>query len=421
MNPAQNTFDFSNLDILLGALKIKGINDVFLSMGRTPQWISSNPNDMVCDQAGVDNNLPGGCDPPTDLNQDGSGTDLTWRQFVTALVAHVSAPSYLSNHGHITYYEIWSEFHRSDTIGVSGTTCSTPTTGIPCAYRGTFAQMLRMTQDLRCIVEGHPNDPITGLGQTCANANYTQIGIDPSAKIMEGDAGGEEIDNGNVTMQNYLYCNASPPAGSECNWSPSNPLGSNSTNVISGHSYFNNRGVPEGIMKYISAEKAMLSAADAAKPYFTGEGSWGKNTTVDDPNLQAGYVPRWFAILLLSQVNRGYWYAWDEFQSDGTGGLWSPSAVSFPPVECTSPDSVVGGYYCTGAIAYMQTVDWLSGANVVTGTCPASCSSPAPGVFTLTISRSGGYQAQIMWDSHVQNVVRESDVRIDADLDHAIV
>jgi hypothetical protein len=401
MNPASNTFNFTGLDELLAALNIKGINDVYISVGATPNWISSNPTDLLCDMANVFGQPPGQCDPPTDLNKDGSGTDLAWRSFVTALISHVSAADYLSTHAHITNYEIWSEFHRSDTVGVPGTTCVTPqsTDGSPCSYRGTFAQMLRMTQDMRCIVEGHTSDPISGLGLTCGTANYAQIGIDPTAHIMEGDAGGGSLDDGVVTLENYLYCDANPPAGSECTWSRANPLGANATDVISGHSYFNHNAVPEEIMQYIAEEKAILSPADAAKPYFTGEGSWGKNDTVSDPNLQAAYVPRWFALLLLAHVDRGYWFAWDEFQPTGTGGLWSPSPVSFPPVECNTLDTATSGYYCSGAIAYTQTVDWLSGATVVTGTCPASCSTPSPGVFSLTISRSAGYQAQILWDS----------------------
>ena len=174
-----------------------------------------------------------------------------------------------------------------------------------------------------------------------------QIGIDPTALVMEGDAGGQLLDNGAVTLENYLYCDANPPAGSECTWSRANPLGSNSTDVISGHSYFNLGGFPEQVMKYIAQEKAMLSPADAAKPYFTGEGSWGKNDTVSGADLEAAFVPRWFGVLLLSHVDRGYWYAWDQFESFGTGGLWSPDPITFPPVECSTPDTAVGGYYCS--------------------------------------------------------------------------
>lgn len=402
MNPAQNSFDFSGLDILLSALRTNGINDAFIVLGDTPNWISSNPTDAVCDQAGLYGLPTGMCDPPSDLNPDGTGTDLAWRSFVTALLQHVTASGYSSTHAHIQLYEIWDEFERSDTI--NNASCALPRSGAAtCSYRGTFAQMLRMTEDLRCIVEGHGSDPIVALKTTCAqDGTMPARGLDPTAMVTEGDAGGESLDNGNGTMLNYLYCNNSPPPNSMCNYGDA---GSAATDFVSGHSYFVNGSVPEDLMAIITAEKTMLSPADAAKPYITGEGSWGKNTapdgspSVSDPELQGAFVSRWYLVLLMLNVSRGYWYAWDQFQSDGVGGLWSPTTLSFPPLECTTPDQTIGGYDCSGAIAYEQTAAWLLGANAGNFSCPGSCANPTSGVFTVSLTRSGGYQAQIVWDS----------------------
>jgi len=406
MNPAANTYNFSGLDILLGELGTRKINDVFIQLGDTPPWISTNPSDPLCDQANV-NGLPAGmCDPPADLDAVagsglGDGTDLAWRSFVTALLQHVTAPGYSAAHGHIQIYSIWDEFHRSDTVGTA--ICGAPGSGQPaCSYRGTFAQMLRMTQDLRCIVEGHASDPISATHQTCGTANYPATGLDPTAMVMEGDAGGGPIDNANATMQNYLYCNDSPPAGSQCNYGDA---GSAATDIISGHTYFSHGAEPEDRMVYISNEMAMLSPADHAKPYITGEGGWGKNTnsdgtpSVSDPKLQAAYVVRWYIELLILGVSRGYWFAWDEFEPDGAGGLWSPMPITFPPLECTTPDDAIGGYYCSGAIAYKQMVNWLSGATLASATCPRTCTNPTRGMFTVSMTRSGGYQAIVAWDS----------------------
>lgn len=410
MNPAPNTFDFSRLDILFGALKQKGIDDVLITLGNVPNWISSNPTDLLCDQAAIDRLPPGMCDPPKDLNRDGTGTDLAWRTFATALLNHVTSSSYSGTHAHIGFYEIWNEYPRSDTLN-STFTCHCPTgqkncanPGQSCAYRGTFAQMLRMTQDLRCIVEGHPDDPITATGQTCGSAGYSAIGLDPTAVVAEGNAGGVLGGGDNSTMQNYLYCNNNPPAGSLCNYGSA---GSAATDVIIGHSYFNQ--IPEDLLHGISAQKAMLTTTDAAKPYFTGEGSWGHNSNVDDPGLQAAYVPRWYLVLLMAGVQRGYWFAWDEFEQGGTGGMWAPASQNFPPEECTTPDTGASGFYCGGGIAYIQTVNWLDGATVVDFNCPGTCPQAYPGVFTFNLTRDGGYQAQIAWDSSAgapcQNVV----------------
>lgn len=404
MNPAAHTYDFSGLDTLLATLGSRKIDDVFIQLGDTPPWISSNPQDPYCDQANVDGLPPGMCDPPTDLDATpgsglGDGTDLAWRNFITALLQHVTAPGYSATHAHIQIYSIWDEFHRSDTVNTD--TCGLPGSGQPtCSYRGTFAQMLRMTQDLRCIVEGHASDPITATNLTCGSSGYAASGLDPKATIMEGDAGGFSGGNGNATMQNYLYCSANPPAGSMCNYGSA---GSAATDIISGHSYFS-RGIPEDRMPDIAAEMAMLSPADKAKPYITGEGSWGKNEnngipSVSDPNLQAAFVVRWYTDLLILGVSRGYWFAWDEFEPLGSGGLWSPTSISFAPLQCTTPDPAIGGFYCTGAIGYKQLVNWLSGATLTSATCPGPCTSPGPGVFVVNVTRSSGYQAQVQWDS----------------------
>ncbi|MBZ5570811.1 MAG: beta-galactosidase [Acidobacteriia bacterium] len=392
INPARGSFDFSGLDLLLADLKNRGINDVFITLGKTPSWISSNPTDMLCDEAGMNNLPPGMCDPPVDLNPDGTGTDQAWRDFVTTLVQHVSASDYLANHAHIAFYEIWNEFHRSDTVATA--VCQTPSAGISCSYRGTFAQMLRMAQDLRCIVEGHSSDPITATGLTCGTSGYTATGLDPTAMIMAGDAGPQPLDDGNTVMENYLDCGANPPAGSMCNYGNA---GAAATDVVVGHVYFTHGEVPEDLLPYIAVEKAM--ADTAGKPYFIGEGSWGKNEDTPNPTLQAAYVPRWYLTLLISGVQRAYWYAWDHASPTGSGALWSPDLLSGSPLECDIPDLKIGGYYCTGGIAYYETVDWLSDATIASVSCPGSCTNPGPGVFTVGITRSGGYEAEIVWDS----------------------
>jgi hypothetical protein len=393
MNPASGVFDFSGLDLLLAALKSRGIDDVFISLGRVPPWISSDPTDTLCDAANTNRQPPGMCHPPKDLNPDGTGTDWAWRNFVTNLVSHVASSEYLTTHAHIRYYEIWSEFHRSDTVSTA--TCQNPAAGISCSYRGTFAQMLRMAQDIRCIVEGHANDPITATGLTCATAGYSVMGLDSSALIMAGDVGPGNFDDANRAMQNFLYCNNNPSAASECNYGNA---GSAATDVISGHPYFNLGELPESTLSRIAEQKAILSTTDRLKPYFAGEGSWGHNHIVNDPGLQAGYVARWFVALLISGVQRGYWFAWDGYGPDGTGGLWSPSNQDLPFMQCMTPTATAGDY-CTGGTAYIQTVNWLTGANVDSYTCPGDCSKPSLGVFRFNISRTGNYQAQIAWDS----------------------
>ena len=139
---------------------------------------------MLCDTQGVFGHPPGMCDPPSDLSaRDGSGTDLAWRSFklllwsVTYLIQPTCRPT------------------RASQVTKSGASSTAPThlafrerfallpgdpSGIPCSYRGTFAQMLRMTQDMRCIeFEGRPQRPHHRRPEL-RHGGLRAVGIDPS-------------------------------------------------------------------------------------------------------------------------------------------------------------------------------------------------------------------------------------------------
>ncbi len=45
------------------------------NLARTPAWISSNPNDSTCAYSTSAEGGPGQCDPPSDLDAQGGGTD----------------------------------------------------------------------------------------------------------------------------------------------------------------------------------------------------------------------------------------------------------------------------------------------------------------------------------------------------------
>src|SRR5712692_2241997 len=67
INTANGTYDFSKLDAWLDKAAANGIPDVLYTFGHTPAFASSNPSDLSCSLG------PGQCDPPSDLNADGSG------------------------------------------------------------------------------------------------------------------------------------------------------------------------------------------------------------------------------------------------------------------------------------------------------------------------------------------------------------
>ena len=393
LEPSPGAFNFANLDIVMSAASAAGVNDVLMEVGRIPNWISSNPTDTECDAANVNGQLPGLCDPPKDVNSDGTGTDASFIAFAQALLTHAVANGYP-----LKYLEIFEEFHRSDTLTGGKVQCFTPATGIPCSWRGTYAQMLRMTQDLRCIAKGNTSDPITALGLTCGTAGYGNTGIMPSLNVSVGNAGPDpNYDDGAIVMANYLYCNQNPPASSGCNYS--NSEGSAATDMIGGHAYFN-KNLPETVLAMIAAQHSLFSSTDQSKPYFIGEGGWGVNSNVTDAGLQNAYVARWYlALWMTNDVKRGYWWSWDISGPQGSGGLWSPTSDSFG--DCTTPDpNADGGFYCSGGVAYNQIVSWMRNATAVSWTCPdANCTNQSRGIYTFTITGANGYQGIVSWDS----------------------
>jgi polysaccharide biosynthesis protein PslG len=121
-NPAPGTYDWSVLDRWIAAAQSHGVSDLMYTFGKTPVWASASPNDSSCAAFWG----PGACDPPDDLNPDGTGTNQHWKDFVSALATHAA--------GKIKFWEIWNEPEN------------------PTEWTGTAAQLVRMAKDARSII-----------------------------------------------------------------------------------------------------------------------------------------------------------------------------------------------------------------------------------------------------------------------------
>ena len=97
----------------------------FILSGVPRTGLPPDPTDPNCGEG------LGTCDPPKELNPDGSGSNQYWKNFVTALVAH----NQNSNTAHIKYWEIWNEAYHTH------------------GWNGTIPQMLRMAQDATAIIK----------------------------------------------------------------------------------------------------------------------------------------------------------------------------------------------------------------------------------------------------------------------------
>ena len=120
VNPKEGVYDWTVFDKWLADTQQFKIQDVMYTFGKTPQWASSNPNDPVCGWG------PGSCDPPKDLNPDGTGSDQIWQDFVAAIATRAA--------GRIKYWELWNEPKNL------------------FFWNGTIPQLVRMAKDARSVI-----------------------------------------------------------------------------------------------------------------------------------------------------------------------------------------------------------------------------------------------------------------------------
>lgn len=345
INTSAGVCDFSHMDSWLQEAQSNNA-DVLYDLARTPNWASSNPTDSTCSYTGDGGD--GQCDPPSDLNTDGSGADSIWIGWVTSVATRYK--------GQIKYYEIWNEWNISN------------------FWVGSIPQLVRMTQDAYCVVEGPPS------GGCNPNSTFPSgTGIDPSAKIITPAPVGSAntLNAAGKNMNLFLGTQLSSNAGGQ---SPANFV-----DVIGFHCYVGTPGpppdypVPEQVLTVINDLNNVLPAYGLQNnPVFCTEGSWS-NTTDEgftDPDLQAGFLARFYLLQNPTNVSRVYWYAWDSTSTD-PGTLWNSSTGQ--PVEA--------------ATAYAEIYKWITGAT-------ATACAVNGTIWTCSLTRTGGYQAEAVWDGN---------------------
>lgn len=377
VNTAPGTYDFSNIDSYLSGLHSAGVQEVgitlapgvpaFARQGVDPSYDCNPPNNSTF------------CVHPSDLNPNGTGTNNFWDTYIVNLAQHIYSPAYLQTHAKVTWWEPWNEWSRDYTINNNFT-------GALSETDMSYAQMVRMTQDMRCILKGTPaTSTLWPAGETCQGANglLASLGlsgpIDPSALILTPSTDGLSVDkNSPSIMQNFLYCtNASKAAPYYCT---TGDQGSQAVDVINSHFYMT---TPENIRSDVSQFVSILDSADQAKPFWSNEGSWGPDGQMDnnDLNLETAFVARYYLIGADSganSLNEIYWYS---------GDLCSPNDGT---IAC--PTNGVWQIFPAGA-AFNQVEQWMVGAS------PSGQCTNNSDIWTCNFTRSGGYQAQAVWDA----------------------
>ena len=379
----------------MASLYAGGVNDVMYTLSRTPAWatnLASDPTGLSGTECNYYSTVAspymyqaaGQCLPPVDLNADGSGENKIWKDWVTALASHVNDPTYLQTHAHIKYWEPWNEWYRS-TVVIPGYVGN-------MSFEGTYAQMVRLTEDLRCSITGKGtihNYPSAGQSTPC-----TATPIDATALIVSPD-GSPEFPQGLDVMQNFLYCNGTgkhaPVAGSECT---TGDAGAQAVDIINYHLYSKDV-TPETVTNtYLPNGRAFLQDAELSKPMINGEGSFADPTDPadiwTDPWAQAGFIPRFFALYWSSGLSMNMWYSYDMT----IGGLYD-----FTTSQLISP----------AATAWTETYTWLAGAKPVN---TPFCSNHGS-VYTCDLVMANGTWAELVWDAQFgQNCSQMADPTI---------
>ena len=352
----QGSFDWTLLDEWFADPAQNGTSVDFLyTLARTPSWASQFPNDTTCSTA------PGECDPPLDLNSDGSGADDYWIAWVTALAQH-SAAQKASGLSGISYYEIWNEWNTNAYWN--------PT-------NGTTAQLVRMEQDARCVVEGKPPDESCNPNSTFPSGTA----IDPTAQIVSPSPVGAAANNmlGEVASSLTSYFSTT------VNGYP----GGSFSDAIGFHGYVGTATkagstsapcpVPENVNIVIAdLNQTIANFPDSAagKPLFNTEGGWSEATVegFTDQDRQAAFLPRYLLLQESNNISRVYWFAWD---SKTLSSLYDDET----------------GQSTLAATAYQQVNLWSVGATV-----SQACSATGT-VWSCGFTRSGGYKALAVWDA----------------------
>ena len=370
MNPAAGVYDFSSLDAYLVAAHANGLKDVVLTLSGTPRFISSDPNNALCDygrDSGFAFFADGSCGVPTDLEPDGTGTNQIWRDFISALALHIKSLD-PATHSTIKYFEMWNEFTRG-------------TSEDPSSWEGSNAQLVRLSQDANCILTGHGK--ITATGEPCDASTMKEpaVGLLPAAKILAPSAVPQPPDV--AILGSYLrtagavrdvdaiavhaYCFRS---GSASNAMPD----SNSTS----------RG-PGCLPASYAALRAVSRGAGATTPVWSTEGSWALSENLaNDDDLMKGYVARYYLVGWSVGFKRLYWYAAD----NSYGRLINQSGVG----GCSGP---LNGCNLPAATAWTQVYSWMVG-NKMTSPCQSDSSR---NVWTCALKKPNGTKMLAVWDS----------------------
>jgi hypothetical protein len=401
LNTALNTYHWQNIDDRLAELAQMepNVTCVLYVLYGTPEWDAPPTPDGCEDETGHDHQ----CLAPLDISSTGStnGQDSSVYKFMVAMEQRVHDPNYLNGtggysqkHAYIGMIEVWNEISASHILGPMWNPCG-ETNEQHCYWDGTYDQMRRMAEDVRCAWTGKgtihkagftPGNPVSN----CTSTPYTKDTIIGSPSIVS------QNDDNRSVLCNFLYgdplipgtlnhlcqkfTGSGPKAGSNPSGDfPNNP-GSGMIDAVLFHPYGGN---PETIyLTDVPKILEFLQSNEKTNKYLMAS-EWG----ADDPPGPPGYtldgqiadLPRRTLALLANGVSLSVMWEYDS-STQGT-------EISPPGTLCLGETFLT----CLG-VAHIAVYNWLAN-KTFTG-----CDSGAGGgVIRCNLTGSNGYQAQIAW------------------------
>ncbi len=181
-NPSPGVYNFATLDNFIAVNQARGAEMIY-TLGRTPQWASSQPN--APGPYG-----PGQCAPPSDLSN--------WDNYVNAIVTHVA--------GKIKYWELWNEPND------------------PKYYCGDIPTMVTMAQHAAQIIKSI--DPTALVLSPASNSTSGPAWL--STFLADGGAGAVDViafhGYSSTTAEDILTVIANNQAAMQANGAGSKPM-----------------------------------------------------------------------------------------------------------------------------------------------------------------------------------------------------
>jgi hypothetical protein len=440
---APGTFDWSNLETMLENDYSAGDTVAFYTMDDTPNWAlnltgtcSSNPDQPACDtdcnNYGIGGNTttigaPGQCYPPADLNPDGTGTDATWKAWVTALATENVAlcASTSPRYACIQYYEIWNEVDvSSQGYPFPGSSYAAPHLPVGqesvaggANYKGSYAELVRMLQDAKCIIQGR-SSLITSGGVPYAIDNAGGVGVPESCTVVNGIQGSNTAHPATFVepsshpfsaqelniSQDFLYCNVADTTTGAPNWCNTGSDAAADIDIINFHMKPANE--PDGfypeqemLSEYCAivgnsvsacsgtSDAGILQPAELAKPLWNGESGysgtgWDPNSSAPNlsgnPDMQASFISRYALIQWSLGIQNFDWYGYDIDQNlDG-------SSINGTGDQANDP-----------ARAYNAIQTWMVGQTMAS----SGCSIDSGTEWSCNFTGPNGYESSAIWNT----------------------